>query len=258
MEIWKNPQVVIFWLVAIVLFIILLIGAFYTLYMKSLAKSHQLEIDKKNIELETQFDLSQSVIKSQEAERERIARDMHDSFIGELVRMQYKIGMEQSVTAAEVRDLVLKSRNIIHDLSPPMINESSIDMLIEGEIKRYADSFQYKFYKKIRNNIHNMDVDTKINILRIFQELLQNTFKYANANQVNVSIYERGNMLFLCYQDFGEGAIFEKSNKLEGGNGHKNIKLRNQYLKSNFKYKWTKAGRLKYCMLLKIKDEKNN
>ena len=252
MEIWKNPQVVIFWLVAIVFFIILLIAAFYTLYMKSLAKSHQLEIDKKNIELETQFDLSQSVIKSQEAERERIARDMHDSFIGELVRMQYKIGMEQNVTAGEIRDLVLKSRNIIHDLSPPMINESSIDILIEEEIKRYSDSFQYKFYNKIQQKVHDMDVDTKINILRIFQELLQNTFKYANANQVTISIYARKDLLFFSYQDFGKAAIVENSNNVGGGNGHKNIKFRNQYLKSTFKFRWMKAGGLKYCMLLKI------
>lgn len=226
--------------------------------MKSLANTHKLEIEKKNLELETQFDLSQSVIKSQEVERERIARDMHDSFIGELVRMQYKIGMEQSVTAAEIRDLVLKSRNIIHDLSPPMIHESSIDMLIEAEVKRYADSFSYKLFRKTQSHIFDMDVDTKINILRIFQELLQNTFKYANANQVNISIFERGNLLFFSYQDFGEGAIIENSDKLLGGNGHKNIKFRNQFLKSFYKFKWMKNGRLKYCMLLKITDEKNN
>ena len=252
MEIWKNPQVVIFWLLAILLFIILLIAAFYTLYMKSLEKTHQLEIEKKDIELETQFDLSQSVIKSQEAERERIARDMHDSFIGELVRMQFKIGMEQSVTASDIKDLVLKSRNIIHDLSPPMINESSIDMLIEEEIKRYADSFGYQFYRKTHDQISTMDSDTKINILRIFQELLQNTFKYANATIVKVSIYQRKDLLFISYQDFGEVGISENSNNEFGGNGHKNIKFRNQYLKSIFKFKWIKSGGLKYCMLLKI------
>ncbi|WP_318643052.1 sensor histidine kinase [Flavobacterium ardleyense] len=258
MEIWKNPQVVIFWVFAIVLFIIFLIAAFYTLYMKSLAKSHQLEIDKKNIELETQFDLSQSVIKSQEAERERIARDMHDGFIGELVRMQYKIGMEQSVTALDIKELVVKSRNIIHDLSPPMINESSIDLLIEEEIKRYADSFGYQFYSNTQDQMVAMNSDTKINILRIFQELLQNTFKYANASVVKVSIYQRKDVLFLNYQDFGEVGKTENSDNELGGNGHKNIKFRNQYLKSIYKFRWIKSGGLKYCMLLKIEDEKNN
>lgn len=252
MEIWKNPQVVIFWVFAIVLFIIFLIAAFYTLYMKSLAKSHQLEIDKKNIELETQFDLSQSVIKSQEAERERIARDMHDSFIGDLVRMQYKIGMDQNVTASEVKALVLKSRNIIHDLSPPMINESSIDMLIEDELKRYADSFQYKLFKNTQNLVSILDADIKINILRIFQELLQNTFKYANANLVNIIIYERENFIYFSYQDFGDPAVVEDSKTPSGGNGHKNIKFRNQYLKSIYKFKWIKSGGLKYSMLLKL------
>ena len=252
MEIWKNPQVVIFWLLAIIVFIALLIGAFYTLYMKSLAKTHQLEIEKKNLELETQFDLSQSVIKSQELERERIARDMHDSFIGELVRMQYKIGMEQSVTASEIKVLVSKSRNIIHDLSPPMINESCIDMLIEEEIKRYSDSFEYDIHRKTQNYIYEMSADVKINILRIFQELLQNTFKYANAKKIQVTIYERKNLIFLSYQDFGDKVETESSNKGEGGNGHKNIKFRNQYLKSLYKFQWMKSGGLKYSMLLKI------
>ena len=226
--------------------------------MKSLAKTHQLEIDKKNIELETQFDLSQSVIKSQEVERERIARDMHDSFIGELVRMQYKIGMQQSVTAEEIKDLVLKSRNIIHDLSPPMINESTIDMLIEDELKRYSDTFRYEFYRKTQKQIYHMDVDTKINILRIFQELLQNSFKYANAHLVKVCMYERKSFLFFSYQDFSEELIAENFSKAIGGNGHKNIRFRNQYLKSDYKLKWMKSGGLKYSMLLKTTNEKNN
>lgn len=258
MEVWKNPQVVIFWLLAIVLFIILLIGAFYTLYMKSLEKTHQLEIQKKNLELETQFDLSQSVVKSQELERERIARDMHDGFIGELVRMQFKIGMDQGVTASEIKDLVSKTRSIIHDLSPPMIAESSIDMLIEEEIKRYADSFEYDLFIKTQKHIYNLNVDKKINILRIFQELLQNTFKYANAKKIQVTICERKNLLFFSYQDYGDLVEFASAAKGTGGNGHKNIKFRNQYLKSIYKFKWMKSGGLKYSMLLKITDEENN
>lgn len=256
MEIWKDPEVVIFWLLSILLFIILLIAAFYALYMKSLSKMHALEIAKKNSEMEAQFDLSQSVIKSQESERERIARDMHDSFIGELVRMQYKVGMDQSVSAAEIRELVTKSRTIIHDLSPPMINESSIDMLIEAEIKRYADCFEYKIQTNFTSH-YTMESDTKINIVRIFQELLQNTFKYANASMVSTTILQRGNLLLLTYQDICRESTAKMSTDFQGGNGHKNIKFRNQYLKSSYKLNYKVGVGLKYIMVLKLKNEKS-
>ncbi|MGV8995122.1 MAG: sensor histidine kinase [Flavobacterium sp.] len=226
--------------------------------MKSLEKMHNLEIEKKDIELENQLDLTKSIITSQEAERERIARDMHDSFTGELLRIQYKVGMHQSISISELTNLVTKTRSIIHDLSPPMINESSIDLLIENEVNRYIDCFENQIYRNVNNVAKNMTSDSKINILRVFQELLQNTFKHANAYKVIVSIYERQDLLLLVYQDICEAPLMKYPDKSEAGNGHKNIKFRNQYLQSDFKFRWIKGYGLKYSMLIKFKHEKGS
>ncbi|WP_169516020.1 sensor histidine kinase [Flavobacterium tegetincola] len=220
--------------------------------MKSLAKSHQLEIDKKNSELKNQFEISHSIIKSQEDERERIARDMHDGFMGELLRMQFKVEMKQELTASELKELVSKTRRIIHDVSPPMVNESPIDVLIASEADKYAASFPYQLYKNRINLGSNMTADYKINLFRIFQELLQNTFKHSKVSHVKISIYERPGLLLFVYQDCCVLQATLPSTAELGGNGHKNIAFRNQYLKANFKFKRLKDSGLKYLMLLKI------
>lgn len=71
----------------------------------------------------------------------------------------------------------------------------------------------------------------KIHIYRILQELLHNIHKHAQANQVNISITSKNNVICLTIEDNGQG--FDVS-KAKSGIGIKNMKARIAELKGDF------------------------
>ncbi|WKK73596.2 ATP-binding protein [Marivirga salinae] len=234
MEKWQNPEmiskwilIVLFFLSFLILFIVLLVRFIY----RKIAATKIAEAKAKTAH---QKDLLQSTITTQEKERKRIATEIHDALIGKLLAVQIKAEQEfkdNHSIAVLMEDSISLARRISHDLSPPLMELSTLQELIQETIAPLQAKFEFKTKLDIRKQFE-YTVDFKIQFIRIIQETLTNIIKHAQATCIFLHLRQSDNHLILRIKDNGIG--FD-SKLHKRGLGLKNIETRVQYLKGDYR-----------------------
>ena len=169
--------------------------------------------------------LTHELMRTQESERQRISRDLHDHVAQELSAV--KIGFEtlfdhQPFIAPEIKQRVsemtktlqetIKSvRDVSYDLRPPALDEMG---LVET-IAQYCNDFSEN--NKINIDFHSagmkklkLNFDTEINLYRLIQESLTNIKKHADADQVTIRLVKAFPNIILRIEDNGKGFDVQK------------------------------------------------
>lgn len=190
-------------------------------------------IQKKQAELES----AQALLRGQEAERERIALELHDR-VGSMIsaaRLQFvalleldeeKHDAEEVSRAMQMLDQSYQEvRRISHDLDNGLLRDvglhTALGQLTQVISKTSRLKIQY-IDTGVRSEI-NADVQTEL--YRITQELIANTIKYAKAKEVSIQLSRTGETIIYSYEDDGIGfdkTIIERS----PGLGFRNILTR--------------------------------
>jgi signal transduction histidine kinase len=184
--------------------------------------------------------LEEMTVEAHFIEQQHLGMELHDSIASELAALvfltQTQIQDAKSDEESEalkatntyLKDLYERSRSKSHEL----VHRS--DEVREETFIRQTESFlnaalSDKHYEKEilidRDSITKLNVDARIELLRIIQESVINILKHAKAKTVSVLIYEEKNMINLCIADNGKGfdpALIEKKASL----GLKSIKSR--------------------------------
>ena len=224
---------------------------FYRQKMRSeeIINQQKQEINQQKIrELEDNIQISsmQSMLEGQEIERERISKDLHDSLGGLLstIKLQFdsvKAKMESVKSLTEYKSAnkmldtaVQEVRSISQNLQPGSLVKLGLIAALKDLFNRFDDDvypdidFQhYKVPKKI-------DTMVSLSIYRIIQELLHNTMKHANANEILIQINKEGDELVIQYEDDGKG--FDVDRLKRKGMGLDNIRSRVNYLKGEISF----------------------
>jgi two-component system, NarL family, sensor kinase len=177
------------------------------------------------------------VLESQESERKRFARDLHDGF-GQLItavkimlgQMQQTGEMEKrselAVKSGEVLDTMHKQlREIAHNLMPDqLINEG-----LSTALKEYASRISKTSGIAIEVNTFGIEKrlnqSVEVNVYRIIQEWINNVIKYSGAKNLTIQLTGYDNEINIIIEDNGNG--FEKENLMKSkGWGWKNIQSR--------------------------------
>lgn len=202
------------------------------------------QINKQKIkELENSIILNnlESMIKGQEEERERIAKDLHDSLGGLLstIKLRYDNLSHQyahSSAAAEVvkvhkliDEACAEVRNISHDLKPGALEELGLIDAIQDMLNRFENEDQQIIFQAYGlEDEQKLDSNTIIYTYRIVQELVNNASKHSKAKEILVQLSLSNDQLEIIVEDDGIG--FDENMK-QKGMGLDNIKSRVSYLK---------------------------
>ena len=183
--------------------------------------------------------LLHSTILTQEEERKRIARDLHDEIGSKLnvillnayqLKKMRKGNMEVVSITNELSSLVNTTiettRRISHDLLPPTLEEFGLVEAIK-ELKdayRHSDTLSFN----LQFNDNNEKIKSKIielNLYRVLQELINNSIRHGAATQLTIDLGILENLIHLKYHDNGEGFdTIDVQNKK--GLGMKNMESR--------------------------------
>ncbi|WP_378953672.1 sensor histidine kinase [Pelosinus sp. sgz500959] len=171
-------------------------------------------------------------------ERDRIAREIHDSVSQALFFMNVKVlEIETALTQkrepmAAVQELheaiKLTDADIRqHIFALQKVTEENINLI--SKVQEHLDQFQKKHdivvNLRIKGNISSkFDNQVKSKLLRILQELLLNIRKHAAATQVNVSLLEDTHQCSMAVTDNGKGFDVEKVLIKKTSFGLKNLK----------------------------------
>lgn len=185
---------------------------------------------------------SKAIIESEENERQRLARELHDG-VGQLLSatklnlntlVHNNVNDDNNVlqNSLEILDDSIKEiRNISHNMVPDVLLKFGLKKAIEDFTNRINQS------KKIHIDFECNSFDekylndaSKLMLYRIVQESVNNTIKYAEATQLNIQLSADETEISLLMEDNGKG--FDVKEALEkGGIGLKNMQLRTNYLK---------------------------
>ncbi|MFN3179086.1 MAG: sensor histidine kinase [Thermus sp.] len=155
--------------------------------------------------------LLKALIQAQEAERARIARDLHDQ-IGQILTgidlglKAVKEGRLEAVPTLQelVRTAIQDVRHLSRSLRP-----SALDTLgLEAALKRMAEEFQER--TGIRANLlcrlrGRLPETHETALYRVVQEALTNVARHAQARQVSVVLQQEGDEISLVVEDDGQG-----------------------------------------------------
>jgi two-component system sensor histidine kinase DegS len=161
----------------------------------------------------------ESIIQAQEAERQRLSRQMHDGPAQALSNfiLQTEIAMRlMDVDNVQAREELnnLKSsamgtfqkvRNFIFELRPMMLD----DLGLSPTIKRYADTFKEQTGMEVTVTVtgqeRRLESYMEVMIFRALQELLGNAARHSQASVVKALIDMSENLVKVTVDDNGKG-----------------------------------------------------
>ena len=188
-------------------------------------KSYSTELEKRVMERTEQIRLERQkvetllkqVISSQEDERKRIARELHDQTLQDISAVLMRIDMcrlypEQisPQKIEEIRGITLKildeTRSIIQNLRPTLLDdiglESAIRWLLDTCLRAKGINYFYNT-EDIRDKRFSPEIE--INIFRIAQEAINNIARHAEAENVFVIFKTINDYLDIYIEDDGRG-----------------------------------------------------
>jgi len=211
---------------------------------KNRQKLQQAKIDE--LETEKQLTATEAVLKGEEQERTRLAKDLHDGLGGMLSGIKFSLGnikenlimtpdnayaFERSIDMLD--SSIQEMRRVAHNMMPEILVKYGLDTALKefcAEMDRGA--VLHVNYQSV--DMHQADIPqtTSVTIYRIIQELLNNTIKHANAKNVLVQLHQsrQEKLLAITVEDDGDG--FDTNLlKHAGGMGWLNIQNRVEFLK---------------------------
>ncbi|HLO72816.1 MAG TPA: histidine kinase [Flavobacterium sp.] len=237
----ENTELIkaVFFILLAFLSMFLVLILFFYFSRKKIVKQ---EIEKKNLEIDYQRALLNSILITQENERQRIAQDLHDDISSKLnvvslnsylLKTPNLSESEQTEITNNIIDLTQKalenSRRIAHDLLPPVLEKFGLSAGIEELVEEYNSTKATKV--NYSNSIHfnDADIDRNLHIFRILQELLNNSVKHGKATLISIEFTTLDHQNMCTYTDNGVGFDYlEEDNRK--GLGMRNIESRISFL----------------------------
>jgi signal transduction histidine kinase len=192
---------------------------FYTRRVSALKRAHQI-----------QEAFSRQLIESQEAERKRIAAELHDSLGQNLLVIKNRallamrtIGdgtIEQLHEIAATTDQAIDEvSEISYNLRPYHLDRLGLARAIEAMVGRASGSSGIKFSSAIDPVDNLFDPSAEISIYRIVQESVNNIIKHSGATEAQVTIKKNAREMEMQIRDDGRGIKGETGSNDSRPNG---------------------------------------
>ncbi|MDL4838911.1 sensor histidine kinase [Aquibacillus rhizosphaerae] len=158
-----------------------------------------------------------------EQERRKLASDIHDTYLQDIVMLKRKIGevrllddrskIEAGLIELEedILDINYLIRETSYKLFPPFLMEMKLNRAIIDLINKIhlSSNMRIDFNIDKRLNSEEMDKDIKLALYRITQELLTNANKHSQATRVTMVLTYPNHQIELIYKDNGIGMKLE-------------------------------------------------
>lgn len=189
--------------------------------------------------------LAQKVVIQQEEIQKRIARDLHDAVISDVMALKRNLSSSSRISVHETMDalevIVRKLREICYDLSPRDLSDWGLSTVIEDMLDQISQRTGIDCELICEMDIPVMPSAVLLHIYRIVQESVNNATKYAEPTRVVVTMEREGEVFMVTVADNGKGfdmeAASEKSNR-KGGYGMGSLKERADLIRSFFPTKF--------------------
>jgi len=169
------------------------------------------------------------VLRAQEEERKRVARDLHDEVNQALTAILLRLTalMQDSPSPAFERELVELKRlvnqameellQLARQLRPSALDDHGLVPALEGHVRRFGEQHGIDVRLETQGRAESLGDDQQLVVYRVAQEALANVARHALATEVEVDLVARGSGVDLAVRDNGVG--FNGNRRRSGGLG---------------------------------------
>ncbi|MGO9612822.1 MAG: response regulator [Dissulfurispiraceae bacterium] len=205
-------------------------------------------IKTQNIELETRVakrteqiresrkkvqHLLKKIISSQEDERRRVARDLHDTVLQDISAFLINLDMYKlrpdlmsAEKIDEMRSIAMKAIDSIHkvvkNLRPSILDDFGIDTVVVWLLNKHLQKKGIHYYLDVGTPVKKrFSPEVEITLFRILQEAIINIERHANAENVFVTLEVGQSFAEITIEDDGDGFNVDELMKhpIESGRG---------------------------------------
>ncbi|MEL6867189.1 MAG: ATP-binding protein [Bacteroidota bacterium] len=234
---------------------------FFLVYQRRLlAQQDQI----REMELEYQKQSLDAIIQAQEAERKRIAQDLHDEVGSKLSATKLfvkRLSKDRELkefdhlkteTVEVIDETIINIRSITRNLLPMSLDRFGLVAAVDDLCKRIRELalFEIDFQHNLEERL---PAPKEFALYRILQELINNTTKHAAAKRVDISLSKVDQQLMLHYQDDGKGFdlnLAKKVNTDGSGLGLRSIESRVNWLEGEMD--WSSSGQKGFALKIRM------
>ena len=200
------------------------------LYVRQKSAARKARI--KTIEQEKKLEVANALIEGQDAERKRLAMDLHDGVSPKLgalklsIENDFKKDKKTDAVIDSLTDISVNIRDLSHKMLPTQLETHGLIKAIKNliHIIERNSNFTFRFYTNLKNRL-NPKMES--NLFFLSYELINNSVKHSEGNEINIQLLKDTESISLSVEDDGKGFDPETS---YDGLGLKSIRQRVDYL----------------------------
>jgi two-component system sensor histidine kinase UhpB len=161
-------------------------------------------------------DATGRVLAGQEAERLRIAQELHDQIGQELTAVLLSLGRVESRASAELKGEVIEVqeavrgsleglRHIAIELRPEALDDLGLESALAVLCERFAERTGMRITEHVASELPALSPEIELVVYRVAQEALTNVARHSGADGAQIDLEYRGGLLTLTVSDRGRG-----------------------------------------------------
>lgn len=231
-KLWRNI------IMGIAVFSIITLGFLYNRYRLRQKNRYQQQLNRQ------QNELFNAIAATQDDERKRIAKDIHDSLGSVLSAAKLKLSSAREcqpslseeqleiiqVTMQLLDEASAELRSISHNIMPATLSKLGLIAALRNLVNTISSHSGLQVNFSAYGFAGRLDEKTEMSVYRIVLELINNIVKHAQAEKVTVQLIKHPGYINLSVEDNGRGFDYELELQNNTGIGLANILSRVEYL----------------------------
>ncbi|MEL7587092.1 MAG: ATP-binding protein [Prolixibacteraceae bacterium] len=172
-----------------------------------------------------------AIIQTEEKERKRFAKDLHDGLgpllstvkmsVSSLAQLKHDQASDEIVKNTEmvINEAIKSLKEISNNLSPHVLN----DFGLLRALRTFSNKINIAkvIHINLESNLgdERFDSDLEVVLYRVLCELMNNTIKHAKAKKIDISLVKEGKNITIVYKDNGKGMNKSKLIEKPGNRG---------------------------------------
>tara|TARA_R110001632_G_scaffold213174_3_gene339369 strand:+ start:474 stop:2462 length:1989 start_codon:yes stop_codon:yes gene_type:complete len=158
-----------------------------------------------------QEEYTHNLLNAQEAEKERISKDLHDGIGQSLLLIKNKVVLSNDESSQKVvNEAIEEVRSISRALHPFQLRELGLTMAIENVVNQIDENSNLFISQEVENIDGLVGDDNEVHIYRIVQETFNNILKHSKAKAVKIDLKKTPHKIVLRIEDNGIGFDFSE------------------------------------------------
>jgi signal transduction histidine kinase len=178
-----------------------------------------------------------TVVQTQEKERERFSRDIHDDLGQQLAALKFNLSALRSyVPDEQAKELLIESENILidtlasvrsicFDLMPKSLEKNGLIETIRELIRTMEAMNHVTIELLVENDFPVLSDEMNVALYRIIQEFINNSIRHGRSFNIKIVFKMLQNFVLMYLSDDGKGFDMSEVNRKKG-NGMENIESR--------------------------------